>query len=63
MRLMIEDYCVRCGICIDTSPDLFEMDEANEVIRIKFDPIPESLEAAAKEAAEACAVSAMQIVT
>jgi ferredoxin len=62
MRLMIEDYCVRCGICVDTSPDLFEMDEAHEVMRVKFEEIPDSLEKAAVEAAESCAVSAIRIV-
>ena len=62
MKLKIEDYCVRCGICIDTSPDLFQMDEVNDVMRVTFDEIPDALQKAAREAAEACAVSAIQVI-
>jgi len=62
MKLMIEDYCVRCGICMDTSPGLFEMDEALEVMRVKFEEIPDPLKKAALEAAESCAVSAIKII-
>jgi ferredoxin len=62
VKLTIEDFCVRCGICIDTAPDLFERDEANDAIRVKIDDIPESLSPSAREAADSCAVSAIRLV-
>ena len=61
MKLIIEDYCIRCGICIDISADLFEKDNVNDIIRVKFEEIPETLKKDAKEAVKGCAVAAMKI--
>jgi ferredoxin len=62
MKLIIEDHCIRCGICNDICGDLFEKDEANDVMRVKFDEIPDSLKRCAQEAFEGCAVAAIRIV-
>jgi ferredoxin len=62
MKLVIEYFCVRCGICIDTAPDLFERDDANDVMVVKFDDIPDSFKGAAMQAAESCAVSAILVI-
>jgi ferredoxin len=59
MKLVIEDYCVRCGICVDICADLFELDTVNDVMTVKFDQIPDSLKKAAQEAIEGCAVGAI----
>ena len=62
MKLMIEDFCIRCGICIDTAPDLFERDDVKDIMRVKFDDIPDSLKGLAREATDSCAVSAIRII-
>lgn len=61
MKLIIEDHCIRCGICIDVCANLFEMDKKKDVILVKVNPIPENLIDCAKEAVQACAVQAIQM--
>ena len=59
MKLAIEDFCIRCGICIDICPELYEMDFEEDMIRITMDEIPEALMEKAKESIRDCAVSAI----
>jgi ferredoxin len=61
MKLIIEDFCIRCGICADICPDLFELDKKNDVMTVKIDEIPEHLLKGAHEAVEGCAVQAMRV--
>ena len=39
MKIIIEDHCIRCGICIDTAPDLFERATEDDVIKVKVEHI------------------------
>ena len=59
MRLAIEDFCVRCGICIDICPELYEMDYDKDAIRIRVDEVPEEMMDRAKESIRDCAVGAI----
>jgi len=59
MKLSIEDFCIRCGICIDICPELYEMDFEKDEIRILVDDVPESLMEKAKETIKDCAVTAI----
>jgi ferredoxin len=59
MKLSIEDFCIRCGICIDICPELYEMDFEKDEIHILVDEVPESLMEKAKETIKACAVTAI----
>ena len=59
MKLSIKDFCVRCGICIDICPELYEMDYEGDVIRIRVDEVPDELMDRAKESIRDCAVSAI----
>jgi ferredoxin len=59
MKLSIEDFCIRCGICIDICPELYEMDFEKDEIRILVDEVPESLMEKAKETIKDCAVTAI----
>jgi ferredoxin len=61
MNLQIEDFCIRCGICITLYPELFEMDFAQDLVRIKMVDIPQSLAAQAKQSIQDCAVAAIRL--
>ena len=62
MKLAIEDFCIRCGICIDICPELYEMDDDNDAIRIKVDDVPDNLMEKARESIRDCAVTAIKFV-
>jgi len=52
MRTIVDpDLCISCGLCADTCPDVYEMQDAAIVIA---DPVPPELEQSAIEAEEAC---------
>jgi ferredoxin len=59
MKLAIEPFCIRCGICIDICPDLYEMDFDEDLIRIRVDEVPAGLMDKAKESIRDCAVAAI----
>ena len=61
MKLKIEDFCIRCGLCITFYPELYEMDFAEDLVRIKIDEIPASLTEKVKQSIKDCAVTAIRI--
>ncbi len=61
MRLKIEDFCIRCGICITLYPELYEMDFIGDQVRMKIDEIPAYLMEKAKQSIKDCAVTAIHI--
>ena len=61
MKLKIEDFCIRCGICITFYPELYEMDFTEDLVQIKIDEIPASLTEKAKQSIKDCAVTAIRI--
>jgi ferredoxin len=61
MRLKIEDFCIRCGICITLYPELYKMDFNEDVVRIKTEEIPVSLTEKAKKSVKDCAVTAIRL--
>ena len=61
MKLKIEDFCIRCGICITFYPELYEMDFTEDLVRIKINEIPKSLMKKAKQSIKDCAVTAIRM--
>ena len=60
MKLRIDnETCTGCGLCVSTSPEVFEMQ--GELAVVKADSVPESAEQSAKEAVENCPVNAIAI--
>ena len=52
------DTCTACGLCADTCPAVFKLDDVAVVL---VDPVPAKDEACAKEAVESCPVEAISI--
>jgi len=53
-----EELCTGCGVCSDTCPDVFELDD---VAKVKVAEVEGELLNCAQEAAESCPVEAIQI--
>jgi len=60
MRVKVdEETCIGCGLCADTCPEVFEMND--DTARVKVDEVPEDEAETCREAAENCPVEAIQI--
>ena len=53
------DLCTGCGLCIDTCPDVFKMDDS--VAAVIVEKVPEKACNACREAADNCPVEAISI--
>ena len=53
-----ESGCISCGLCAETCPEVFAM---NDVAHVIADPVPAVAEANCREAVEGCPVSVITI--
>ena len=54
-----EERCTGCGLCVDTCPDVFMMDDDKAIVTV--DEVLEDDEEAVKEAVENCPVEAISV--
>jgi len=60
MKAIVDkDVCTGCGLCVDTCPDVFEMQDTVAVAKVT--EIPASAEDCAKQAASDCPVEAIKV--
>lgn len=60
MKIEIQDYCIRCGLCEDLYPQLFKLNIEDDQIDLTYeDEVPIELEEAAKDARRDCAIAAI----
>ncbi len=55
-----ESLCSGCEVCVDTAPDVFEMND-DDVVEVKVNPVPADSEEACTEAVESCPSEAIII--
>jgi ferredoxin len=55
-----ESACIGCELCVDTCPKVFEMNDRGYSEPI-VDPVPGEEQACAREAADICPVTAIEI--
>jgi ferredoxin len=53
--------CISCGLCVSICPNVFEMDDEDIAI-VKVDTLDVQDEEDAREAADQCPVSAIEII-
>ena len=57
MKVIIEDTCTSCELCVDTCPEVFRM--GTEIAEVIVDEVPPELEDAVQEAVDDCPVEAI----
>jgi len=57
-KVTIEDGCIACGLCVDTCPEVFEMEDVATVKKgVNYSEHEEQV----KEAAESCPVEVIKV--
>ena len=60
MKAIVDlDLCTGCGLCVDTCPAVFEMDDA--IAKVLVERTPEDALDTCREAADNCPVEAIKI--
>ncbi len=52
--------CTGCGVCVDSCPEVFEMNDENVSV-VKVDTVPAGCEGKAQDAADQCPVTCITI--
>lgn len=61
MKAIVDkNTCTGCGLCVDTCPEVFEMD--GDTAKVIMETVPPDSEASCREAMEGCPVEAISIV-
>lgn len=53
------DLCTGCGLCADSCPEVFEMED--DIAKVIANPVPADQEEACRDAADNCPVEAITI--
>ncbi len=56
-----KDICIGCGLCADTCPEVFVMDDEFNIAKTLLDRVPAELKDKCKDAAANCPVEAIVV--
>ena len=55
MKAIVDaDACTGCGLCVATCPEVFDMNDDDDLAIVIADPVPAAAEDTCQEAAEGC---------
>ncbi|MDD5243449.1 MAG: ferredoxin [Syntrophorhabdaceae bacterium] len=62
MKVTIDEtICTGCGMCAETCPEIFELQDDLAHVKTGSEDVPEQYEDACREAADSCPVGAIEI--
>ena len=61
MKIRIDDYCIRCGLCIDLYPELYKRNLEEDCISVIGENVPSEYRQKAIDSARDCAVGAIKL--
>ncbi len=56
-----KDLCIGCGLCVDTCPEVFAMDDEFNIAKTILDRVPAELKEKCRDAAANCPVDAIAV--
>jgi|WetSurMetagenome_2_1015567.scaffolds.fasta_scaffold01680_9 ferredoxin len=56
-----KDLCIGCGLCVDTCPEVFVMDDESNVAKTVVDRVPAEIKDKCRDAATNCPVEAIAV--
>ena len=56
------DTCIGAGVCVLTSPEVFDQDAEDGTVRVIVDLVPTDLERDVREAVDLCPAAALTLV-
>jgi len=60
MKIEIQEFCIRCGLCEDLYPELFHLNIDEDKVDVRYEgEIPDRLKQQARQAARDCAIGAI----
>lgn len=61
MKVKIDaDTCIGCGLCVNTCPEVFQMEEDKAIVY--SNPVPDGSEDTCKKAVDECPVTAIFVI-
>jgi len=61
MKASVDDSCTACGLCTEICPDVFRLDEVDDIAQVIVDQVPPDAEDSCREAADGCPVEAIHL--
>ncbi len=59
MKVKIDETCTACGLCAETCPEVFTLDDDDDIAKVLVDEVPAELEDLTQQAVDECPVDAI----